>query len=129
MDASKDKQFVKRIFADLRYFGLFALLLIAGAWSMGAETITGLSVGLFGGALSFFSLWGVVSLLGSTTKHTGWARFRGFFFFSLFLFKLPILTAMIYYVHGLGPVTGRAFLFGIGMVYLWAVGWAESTKD
>lgn len=83
-------------------------------------------LGLFSTVINFLGLWGVIWILKQGDmkgkKLKAWGAVL------LFFGSLPLSIWFMMIAHRIGNGAPGAFLCGLGMVYFWAIGWAESTK-
>lgn len=117
-----------RIFADLRFFFVAALLGTGIAAMVAPSAALGFALGVVGTGLNFLGLWSITWLLKQSTFSTKARKWWAAGAVTLFFITLPLMVALMYYVYALKGVAPGGFLWGLALVYCWAVGWAESTK-
>ena len=117
---------MKRVFSDLRLFGAAALVATGIAYGLGIEKGNGMLLGLASTIVNFLGLWAVIWILKQDSLKN--QKLRAWGAVLLFFGSLPLSIWCMMIVHGIGKGAPGAFLSGLAMVYLWAIGWAESTK-
>lgn len=93
---------------------------------MSAEKGHGFSFGLATTVVNFLGLWAVIWILKQDTLKK--KKLRAWGAVLLFFGSLPLSIWGMMISYGIGKGAPVSFLCGLGMVYCWAIGWAESTK-
>ncbi len=120
---------MKRVFADLRWFAAVSVISTGASAFWGPLAVQGYAMGLFGTALHMAGIWGIVRLVGMSAPHEQTQKLGAALSAFMFLFKLPVMVALMMVVSKMGTLAQNSFLLGLGVVYCWAIGWAESVKD
>lgn len=102
---------------------LLATGVVASYLSWGAPAGVGLSLGLVGGAFSFWALARVSALMGSAAREQPAPRLGATLTVAAFLLKLPVLAALGYVCFRLGTTCSACFLAGLALVYCALLGW------
>lgn len=116
-------------------FVVTSMFFITGASFWGPMAALGAFFGITGTTFNLLGIWLMIRLIASAAmaneksddekeSMTG-AAIAVF----IFLIKLPVMVGLMMLVQRIGGFADDAFLAGLGLVYCWLIGWAESSKD
>lgn len=109
-------------------FGPFALIslvaVVLGTALGGPAGGFGMTIGLIGATFNLYILWRAIGFLGATTKISGADPRTAAWIVVAFFAKLPVYVMLGSYAHKVGGSAPTNFLFGVGLVYFFMVGWA-----
>lgn len=81
-------------------------------------------LGLFGTSFNFLATWLVLGLAAQSVKHEDQAPWATAFTVCAFILKWPLILGCMHVSKTLGGCAPDCFLYGLGLVYCAAIGWA-----
>lgn len=104
--------------------GMLVGLLLSGL----PRSAAGFALGLFGTAFCAVMLKMGIGMIAQTAERQGKASFAPGCLFFLFMLKLPVYVVCAMVAQKMGGYAVPWFIFGLGMVYLSLIGWAQAQR-
>lgn len=117
-----------RIFLNPLAFALTTLLTLGGSVFWGLTASAGFLMGLAATLGTVLGTWGVIDLLNRPSPTTVQERMTILLRAMFFLAKLPLFAILAWASYEVGGNAPGGFASGLGLVYCWAVGWAQARQ-